>query len=57
MYEEKSQTQSFHKILAERIEEVKLIIALITSSHSQFVRALDLISDDNSSADMQEPWR
>ena len=54
-YEEKSQTQSFHKILAECIEEVKLILALITNSQSQFIRILDLISDDNSSTDEQEP--
>ena len=33
-YEEKSRTQSFHKILAECIEEVKLISTLITSSQS-----------------------
>ena len=31
-YEEKSQTQSFHKILAEHIEEIKLISALVTNS-------------------------
>ena len=43
-YEEKSQTQSFHKILAECIEQVKLISALITT-------------DDNSSTDEQEPQR
>ena len=52
-----SQNQSFHNILAECIEEVKLISALITNCHSQFVRTLDLISDDNSSADEQEPQR
>ena len=51
MYEEKSQTQSFHKSLAECIEEVKLISALVTNSHSQF------ISDEYSSADEQEPQR
>ena len=57
MYEERSQTQSFHKILAECIEEVKLILALITNSHSWFMKILDLISDDYSSADEHEPWR
>ena len=30
---------------------------LITNSHSWFIRTLDLISDENSSADEQEPWR
>ena len=56
-YEEKSRTQSFHKILAECIEEVKLISTLITNSQSQFMRILDLISDDNSSAESQEQQR
>ena len=54
-YEETSRTQSFHKILAECIEEVKLISTWITYSQSQFMRILDLISDDNSSTDEQEP--
>ena len=39
------------KSLAECIEEVKLISTLITNSQSQFMRILDLISDDNLSAD------
>ena len=50
-YEEKGRTHSFHKILAECIKEVKLISALITNLQSQFMRILDLISDDNSSVD------
>ena len=57
MYEEKRHMQSFHKILAECIEEVKLITALITNSHSQCIRILDLTSDDNSRTDEQEPRR
>ena len=57
MYEEKIQTQPLHKILAKCIEEVKLISALITNTHSWFIRILHLISDDNSSADEQEPQR
>ena len=56
-YKEKSPTQSFLKILAECLEEVKLISALITNSPSQFVRILDLIPDDNSSVDGQQPQR
>ena len=56
-YEEKSGTQSFHKLLAECIEEVKLISALVTNLQSQFIRILDLISDSNSSADKQEPQK
>ena len=56
-YEEKSRTQSFHIVLAECIEEVKLISTSITNSQSWFVRMLDLISDDDSSANVQEPWR
>ena len=53
-YEEKTKTQSFHKILGDCTEEVKLISALITTSKSQFVRILDLISDVNSSTDEKE---
>ena len=45
-YEEKSRTQSFHKILAECIEKAKLISTLITNSQSQFLRILDLMSDE-----------
>ena len=53
----KSQTQSFHKILVECIEEFKMISALVTNSHSQFIKILDFISHDYSSADEQEPQR
>ena len=56
-YEERRRMQSFHKILVECIEEVKLISTLITNSQSQFMRILDLIPDDNSSADEQEPQK
>ena len=38
IYKEKTQTQSFHKILAKCIEAVKLISALITNSQSCFIR-------------------
>ena len=51
LYEEKSQTPSIHKILAECIEKVKLFSALVTNSHSQFIKILDLISDHYSRAD------
>ena len=54
-YKEENRTQSFHKILAECIKEVKLTSTLITNSQSQFMRIYNLISDDNSSADVQEP--
>ena len=54
-YEEKSRTQLFHKFLAECIEEVKLISTLIINSQPQFMRILDMIFDDNSSTDEQEP--
>ena len=54
-YEEKIITQSFQKIFAECIEEVKLTSTLISNLQSQFMRILDLISDDNSSADEQDP--
>ena len=54
-HKEKIIVQLFHKILAECIEEVKLISTSVTNSQSQFLRLLDLISDDNSSEDGQEP--
>ena len=44
----------YSPVFAECIQEDKLISALITYSHSQFVRILDLSFDDNSSADEQE---
>ena len=56
-YEENSRTQSFHRIIAECIEEVKMISTSIINSQSQFIRILDLISDGNPRADAQELWR
>ena len=56
-YAEKRRTQSYHKILAECIKEVTLISTLITNSQFWFMRILDLISDDNSSTEVQEMWR
>ena len=46
-----------NSILVECIEEVKLISTMITNSQSWFIIILDLISDDNLSADEQELWK